>query len=73
MDHSSEQAILDFLMMASYITGRLKDLIILRGVNHYPQDIEATVERSHIGLRAHSGAAITLEVDGKDRDRKSTV
>ena len=28
-----------------YITGRLKDLIIIRGRNHYPQDIELTVER----------------------------
>lgn len=29
------------------IVGRLKDVIIQRGVNHYPQDIEATVESSH--------------------------
>ena len=28
-----------------FITGRLKDLIIIRGLNHYPQDIELTVER----------------------------
>jgi acyl-CoA synthetase (AMP-forming)/AMP-acid ligase II len=27
-----------------YVTGRIKDLIIVRGVNHYPQDVEATVE-----------------------------
>ncbi|MCG8583193.1 MAG: aminotransferase class I/II-fold pyridoxal phosphate-dependent enzyme, partial [Pirellulales bacterium] len=50
-----------------FITGRLKDLIILRGVNHYPQDIESTVERSHSGVRAHSGAAFTIEVGGKER------
>ena len=27
-----------------FVTGRLKDLIIIRGVNHYPQDIELSVE-----------------------------
>ncbi len=30
-----------------FVTGRLKDLIIIRGLNHYPQDIEATAEKSH--------------------------
>ena len=29
-----------------YVTGRLKDLIILRGRNHYPQDVELTAERA---------------------------
>lgn len=47
-----------------FVTGRLKDLIILRGQNHYPQDIERTVERSHPGLRAGGGAAFSLERDG---------
>ncbi len=50
-----------------YITGRLKDLIILRGVNHYPQDIELTVERSHPSLRPGCGAAFSVEVDGEER------
>jgi 8-amino-7-oxononanoate synthase len=44
-----------------FITGRLKDLVIVRGCNHYPQDIEATVERSHPVVRAGSGAAFTVE------------
>jgi len=35
-----------------FVTGRLKDLIIIRGRNHYPQDIESTVERSHEALQA---------------------
>jgi 8-amino-7-oxononanoate synthase len=48
-----------------YITGRLKDLIIVHGVNHYPQDIELTVQQSHERLRRDCGAAITIEVDGK--------
>ena len=34
-----------------FVTGRLKDLIILRGRNHYPQDLELTAERSHPALR----------------------
>ena len=42
-----------------FVTGRLKDLIIMRGVNHYPQDIELTVERSHPALRPGCGAAPT--------------
>ena len=50
-----------------FITGRLKDLIIIRGVNHYPQDIEATVERSHKNLRPGVSAAITVEIDGRER------
>ena len=50
-----------------YITGRIKDLIIFRGVNIYPQDIEQTVERSHACLVPNSGAAFTIEVDGHER------
>jgi len=34
-----------------YVTGRLKDLIIVDGRNHHPQDIEATVEAAHPGIR----------------------
>ena len=43
-----------------FVTGRLKDLIIIRGVNHYPQDIEHTVFFSHQQLRPSAGAAFTL-------------
>jgi acyl-CoA synthetase (AMP-forming)/AMP-acid ligase II len=49
-----------------YITGRLKDLIIIRGRNFYPQDIEATVEHSHQALRASGGAAFPLAVEGRE-------
>ena len=38
------------------ITGRLKDLIIIRGRNHYPQDIELTVEKASGLVRAGSVA-----------------
>jgi 8-amino-7-oxononanoate synthase len=40
-----------------YVTGRLDDLIIVRGLNRYPQDIEATVRGSHPLLEAGYGAA----------------
>jgi len=40
-----------------YITGRRKDLIIIRGQNYYPQDIEETVEQAHAGFRKGCGAA----------------
>jgi acyl-CoA synthetase (AMP-forming)/AMP-acid ligase II len=49
-----------------YITGRIKDIIIVRGVNHYPQDIERTVERSHLALRRHCAAAFTILRDGQE-------
>ena len=50
-----------------FITGRLKDLIIIRGRNHYPQDIELTVEQSHSILRPGCGAAFSVEVAGEER------
>ncbi|MGD9948129.1 MAG: aminotransferase class I/II-fold pyridoxal phosphate-dependent enzyme [Desulfobulbus sp.] len=50
-----------------FVTGRLKDLIIIRGLNHYPQDIERTVERSHESLRAGCGAAFAVEVGDEER------
>ncbi|MEH2067483.1 MAG: AMP-binding protein [Nostoc sp.] len=50
-----------------FVTGRLKDLIIIRGRNHYPQDIELTVERSHPALRQGYGAAFSVDVDGEER------
>ena len=43
-----------------YITGRIKDLIIIRGVNHYPQDIERTMQNAHPALRRDWGAAFAV-------------
>jgi acyl-CoA synthetase (AMP-forming)/AMP-acid ligase II len=40
-----------------FITGRIKELIIVRGTNHYPQDIESTVQNCHPALSVHGGAA----------------
>src|SRR5712692_8682608 len=50
-----------------FVTGRLKDLIILRGRNYYPQDIELTVEQSHPALRPSCGAAFSIEVANEER------
>jgi len=46
-----------------FLTGRLKDLIIIRGQNYYPQDIELTVEQSHPKLRTNSSAAFSVDSD----------
>ncbi len=50
-----------------YVAGRLKDLIIVHGINHYPQDIEETVERSHPAIRAGGAAAFAIEIAGEER------
>ena len=50
-----------------YVTGRIKDLIIVRGRNHYPQDIERTVSDSHESLRADSCAAFPVNADGGEK------
>lgn len=47
-----------------FVTGRIKDLLIIRGRNHYPQDIEHTVEMSHSALRPGAGAAFVISVNG---------
>jgi acyl-CoA synthetase (AMP-forming)/AMP-acid ligase II len=43
-----------------FVTGRIKDLIIIRGINHYPQDIERTVQALDEGLRENGGAAFSV-------------
>ena len=54
-----------------FVTGRLKDMIIIRGVNRYPQDIEATVENCDERLR--SGGAAAFAVDHWDREHLVVV
>ncbi len=49
-----------------YVTGRVKDMIIVRGLNHYPQDIELTVEKCHPALRPSCGAAFSVEVGARE-------
>lgn len=50
-----------------FVTGRIKDLIIIRGTNHYPQDIEWTVQQLHPALRPDYGATFSIEIDGEER------
>lgn len=50
-----------------FVTGRLKDLVIIRGRNHYPHDIEATAHDSHPAFAGHASAAFALAVDGEER------
>ena len=49
-----------------FVTGRIKDIIIIRGANHYPQDIEHTVETAHPALASHGGAAFAVIDDHGD-------
>jgi acyl transferase domain-containing protein/acyl-CoA synthetase (AMP-forming)/AMP-acid ligase II/NADPH:quinone reductase-like Zn-dependent oxidoreductase/acyl carrier protein len=44
-----------------FVSGRLKDVIIIRGTNHYPQDIELTASSSHPTLRPNHAAAFMLD------------
>ncbi|MBX3327338.1 MAG: amino acid adenylation domain-containing protein, partial [Nitrospira sp.] len=44
-----------------YLTGRLKDLIIVRGRNYYPHDLEWTAQHAHPSLRRGYGAAFSIE------------
>ncbi|MFI6123736.1 fatty acyl-AMP ligase [Streptomyces sp. NPDC051064] len=46
-----------------YITGRIKDLVIIDGTNHYPQDIEQTVDYAHSVIRRHHTAAFSVAAD----------
>jgi acyl-CoA synthetase (AMP-forming)/AMP-acid ligase II/acyl carrier protein len=46
-----------------YVTGRVKDVIIIRGRNHYPQDIENTAEEAHQAVLP--GAAFALSDEGQ--------
>lgn len=50
-----------------FVTGRIKDLILIRGRNHYPQDIELSVEESHPALRPSGGIAFSIDALGEER------
>lgn len=50
-----------------FVTGRIDDMIVVRGHNHYPHDIEWTAEEAHPAVRAACTAAFTLEGAGEDR------
>lgn len=48
-----------------FVTGRIKDLIILRGRNYYPQDIEQAIGEGVQSIRFHSCAAFSVESAGE--------
>jgi len=50
-----------------FVIGRLKEIILIRGRNNYPQDIELTVQNSHPALRPSCGAAFTVENKGEEK------
>lgn len=50
-----------------YVTGRLKEVMIIRGRNHYPQDVEQTVGDAHEALRRDAGAVFTINRDGQEQ------
>jgi acyl-CoA synthetase (AMP-forming)/AMP-acid ligase II len=50
-----------------FVTGRIKDLIVIRGRNHHPQDIELTAERSSPALRRGCAAAFTVASGDHER------
>ncbi|OHU90807.1 MULTISPECIES: non-ribosomal peptide synthetase [Pseudoalteromonas] len=49
-----------------FICGRIKELIIIRGANFYPQNIEQTLQNNIDGLKPNGGAAFTIEHEGED-------
>ncbi len=50
-----------------FIAGRLKDVVIIRGVNHYPEDLEHTIGQCHPALRPGGGAVFSVDVAGSER------
>ena len=50
-----------------FVTGREKEMIIVRGRNLYPHDIELSAGRSHPALTTGAGASFSVEVDGEER------
>jgi len=50
-----------------FVSGRLKDLIIIRGRNYYPDDIESAVYQDRAALRPGGAAAFTLQTDADDK------
>ncbi|SFQ68547.1 non-ribosomal peptide synthetase [Amycolatopsis rubida] len=58
---------LGFLLAGQlYLTGRRKDLVVIRGENHFPQDVEYTAERADPALRRSCCAAIPVDFDGAE-------
>lgn len=50
-----------------FVTGRLKELIIIRGQNHYPHDIERTAQRCHPAMSSCLGAAFSIDAANEEK------
>ena len=50
-----------------FVTGRVKDMIIIRGRNLYPHDIESAVQRAHPAFREGCGAAFSVDINHEER------
>ncbi|WP_162877672.1 AMP-binding protein [Mycobacterium persicum] len=62
-----------FLDGELFVTGRLKDLVIIRGRNYYAEDIEATVQDSHAALLRGRGAAFSVTRSSNDAEQLVVV
>ena len=49
-----------------YVTGRIKEMIIIAGRNHYPQDIEQTLQSANPTFKGGGGAAFSITRDGEE-------
>ncbi|MEJ7805873.1 MAG: AMP-binding protein, partial [Telluria sp.] len=56
-----------------FVTGRMKDLIILRGRNYYPQDLEASAWAAHASIRVGSCAAFSVRGEREDEGDERLV
>jgi acyl-CoA synthetase (AMP-forming)/AMP-acid ligase II len=54
-----------------FVVGRLKDMVIIRGVNYYPHDIEHSVQSAHRAVKPGGCAAVS--VPGTDGERLVVV
>ncbi len=50
-----------------FFTGRLKDMIVIKGRNHYPQDIEKTVEETNSWIRPSCVASFSVNIQGEEK------
>ena len=50
-----------------FVTGRINDVLIVRGLKHYPHDIESTAEQAHEAIRQGCCAAFSIEAGGEER------
>jgi len=48
-----------------FVTGRIKDLLIVRGIKHFPQDLERTVEQAHPAVRTGGVVAVAVSTTAR--------